>query len=242
VAVDLYAGSLTRYYLGNWENVGQAWARQNGIPYQVVRPDAAPGGEEGESEGPDPEDVRTAICEWRGIMSSGLGENLNVPLDWDEDPASPYFTDRPHWDGYAGLLLLAAHEERPELDPPKVVGSDWRDDLAYAAALEEDFNNTEYLHVLAPELWLPCEFPFTFKFMDLTGHEMYIGSLPRLLEQLEMLNERTYRGDVEARLKWRSAAPQPGGPFAAAACYGLSVFLDLAEQAIAHRLPLKLDY
>lgn len=240
VAVDLYAGPLTRYYLGDWENVGQAWARANGVPYQVVRPE---GDQDTEGKAQlDPEAIRTAICEWRGIMSTGLAENLGAPLDWDENPASPYFTDRPHWDGYAGLLLLAAHEERPELDPPKVVASEWRENSAYAAVVKEDFANTEYLHVLSPELWLPNDFPFTFRFMDLTGHEMNIGSLPRLLEQLELLNERTYKGDPEARLAWRSTPPQPGGPFSAAACYGLSVFLDLAEQAIAHRLPLKLDY
>jgi hypothetical protein len=239
MAVDLYVGPLSRYYLGDWENVGQAWARQNGVPYKIVRP-----GDEDPDAGTalDPDTIRTAVCDWRDVIAEGLGENLTTPLDWEENPRAPYYTDRPHWDGYAGLLLLAAHEERPELDPPATITPQWRQDPAYKDVLEADFSNTEYLHVLAPELWLPLDFGFTFRFVDLTGHELFIGSAPRLLAQLRLLNERTYKGDAAARQAWRAIAPEPGGPFAVAACFGLAVFLDVVEQAIAHRLPLKLDY
>lgn len=240
MAVDLYVGPLTRYYLGDWENVGQRWAREHGVPYKVVRPSD----EEGESEARllDPNILRGAICDWREVLIEGLGDHLNEPLEWEESPGAPYFTDRPHWDGYAGLLLLAAHEENPEIDPPETVSPAWAEDEALKISKREGYTATEYLHILAPELWLPTAFTFTFRCMDLTGRELTIGSSQRLLEQLRVLNDRTYKGEPEERLEWRKSPPEPGGAFQAAACYGLSVFIDLAEQAIAHRLPIKLDY
>lgn len=239
MAVDLYVGTLTRYYLGDWENVGQRWARENGIPYKVVRP-----GDLAEEQQliTDPEVVRSAIYDWREVMTEGLGEFLNEPLEWDESIEAPYFTDRPHWDGYAGLLLLAAHEENPEFDPPQNISAKWAEEPALRKSKSAEFAGTEYLHLLSSEMWLPTRFPFTFLFKDLTGHELYIGSAPRLLEELHVLNERTFKGTEDDRVKWRLDVPEPGGSFEVAAKFGLAVFIELAERAIENRLPLKLDY
>jgi len=44
MGLDVFVGSLTRYYMGNWETVIQQAGRQNNIPVQVVRPKAAPQG------------------------------------------------------------------------------------------------------------------------------------------------------------------------------------------------------
>jgi hypothetical protein len=38
---------------------------------------------------------------------------------------APCFTDKPGWDGDGGALLLAAHDEHPELPPPAQVSADW---------------------------------------------------------------------------------------------------------------------
>lgn len=238
MAVDVYVGALSRYYSGRWENVAERWAREHQLAYKVVRPGE---GLEG-AEGADPETIRAAVVDWREVMVEGLGQHLNEPLDWEESAEAPYFTDRPHWDGYAGLLLLAALEENPDVDPPESVPAEWAQHEALLRSRAQDYGETEYLHVLAPELWLPCEFPFSFQFIDLAGHTLYIGSTPRLLEQLRALNERTFKGTEEQRLEWRSKCPKPGAPFADAARFGLAVFMDLAEQSIAHRLPIKLDY
>ena len=38
MAVDLYVGTLTRYYTRQWENVVQKMAREQGLKYQLVTP------------------------------------------------------------------------------------------------------------------------------------------------------------------------------------------------------------
>jgi hypothetical protein len=38
---------------------------------------------------------------------------------------APCLTDKPGWDSYGGALLLAAHDEHPELPPPARVSADW---------------------------------------------------------------------------------------------------------------------
>jgi len=86
-------------------------------------------------DGQDAEEViRAAVLRWRERLSRWLGDRLAGPLDWDESAPAPCFTDKPGWDGYGGTLLLAAHDEHPELPPPVRVSADWPDDPAYQAA------------------------------------------------------------------------------------------------------------
>jgi len=241
MALDLYAGPLTRYYLGDWENIGERFAREHGLEYITVNPSAEEA-HASEDVVTDPDVIRSAIYDWREVMTEGLAENLESPLEWDESRDAPHFTDRPQWEGYAGLQLLAALEENAEINPPDVLAEDWEQNPALQASRADDFTQTEYLHLLSAELWLPTPFPFTFRFMELTGNELCIGSAPTMLRELQLLNERTFKGDAEERKYWREDTPEFGEPFEIAARFGLAVFMDLAEQAIAHRLPLKLDY
>ncbi len=239
MSLDLYAGPLFRYYLGDWENVAQRYAREHGLQYISVDPE----GETAEPDGKlEPDTVRAAVNDWREVMTEGLGTNISEPLDWDESSEAPHFTDRPHWNGYAALMLLAAHEEHPEIDPPVTVPDEWREDDAYVQSTVRDFSTTEYIQILAAELWLPTRFEFTFKFIDLTGRHICIGSAPEMLGQLKILNERTYKGQEWDLKSWREELPKPEGPFDVAARYGMSVFMDLTQRAIDNRLPLRLDY
>ena len=64
---------------------------------------------------PAEEVIRSAVLRWRDGLSRWLGDRLDGPLDWDESGPAPCFTDKPGWDGYGGTLLLAAHDEHPEL-------------------------------------------------------------------------------------------------------------------------------
>lgn len=61
-----------------------------------------------ENDQASPEDVRAAVEAWRGAMA----QSLNVPSLGNEDPNAPYFTDKPAWDGFGGLLLWAAYDDQ----------------------------------------------------------------------------------------------------------------------------------
>jgi hypothetical protein len=212
VGLDVYVGSLTRYYVEGSADVVDRIARHQGLPV---------------TDGLGAEEViRAAVVRWRDGLTRWLGDRLPGPLDWDESGPAPCFTDKPGWDGYGGALLLAAHDEHPELPPPAVVSADWPDDPAYQAASAPGAGS-RYAQLLTPDLWLPCRFDFTVRTRDLTGEEVELGSSVALLDQLRLLSARHHLD---------------GDPLSAAASSGLSVLLQLAERSVAHRVPMMLDF
>ncbi|HSK36099.1 MAG TPA: hypothetical protein VLA80_05140 [Actinomycetota bacterium] len=221
MGLDVYVGSLTRYYVEGSADVVDRVARRQGLPA---------------GDGQDAEEViRMAVVRWRDRLSHWLGDRLAAPLDWDESGPAPCFTDKPGWDGYGGALLLAAHDEHPELPAPARVSADWPDDPAYQAASAPGAGS-RYHQLLTPELWLPCRFDFTVRTQDLTGEEVELGSSEALLGQLELLSAR-YRLD--------SRPPElaaDGRSLSAAAGNGLAVLRRLAERSIVNRVPMKLDF
>jgi hypothetical protein len=221
VGLDVYVGSLTRYYLESSADVVERIARHQGLAV---------------SDGQDAEEViRAAVVGWRDGLSRWLGDRLDGPLDWDESSPAPCFTDKPGWDGYGGTLLLAAHDEHPELPAPAKVSADWPDDPAYQAASAPGAGS-RYHQLLTPELWLPCRFAFTIRTQDITGEEVELGSSVALLDQLELLSTR-YRLDGQP-----PDLAADGHSLSAAAGNGLAVLLRLAERSVINRVPMKLDF
>ena len=39
MGLDIYAGTLTRYYSHNWKTVVQQWAEENGYAFNRITPD-----------------------------------------------------------------------------------------------------------------------------------------------------------------------------------------------------------
>ena len=221
MGLDVYVGSLTRYYAESSADVVERIARHQGMEV---------------SAGQDAEEViRAAVVGWRDGLSRWLGDRLDGPLDWDESGPAPCFTDKPGWDGYGGTLLPAAHEEHPELPPPARVSADWPDDPAYQAASAPGAGS-RYHQLLTPELWLPCRFAFTVRTQDITGEEVELGSSVALLDQLELLSTR-YRLDGQP-----PGEPADGHALSAAAGNGLTVLRRLAEWSVVNRVPMKLDF
>ena len=221
MGLDVYVGSLTRYYVAGPADVVERIARHPDLPV---------------TDGLEAEEViRAAVGRWREGLSRWLGDRLAGPLDWDESAPAPCFTDKPGWDGYGGTLLLAAHDEHPELPPPARVSADWPDDPAYQAASAPGAGS-RYHQLLTPELWLPCRFAFTVRTQGLTGEEVELGSSVALLDQLELLSSR-YRLDGQP-----PDATADGHALSAAAGNGLTVLRRLAERSVVNRVPMKLDF
>jgi hypothetical protein len=222
VGLDVYVGPLARYYAEGPTDVVERIARQQGVPF---------------ADDQLAEDVvRVAVLSWRDGLGRWLGDRLAEPLDWDESGQAPCFTDKPSWDGYGGTLLLAAHDEHPELAVPATVSADWPDDPAYQASSATGAGS-RYDQLLTPELWLPCPFGFVVRTQDVTGEEVQIGSSVALLDQLELLRARYGLNDGHGG--------GPGGAdhrLAPTAAAGLAVLLRLAERSVRHRLPMRLDF
>jgi hypothetical protein len=221
MSLDVYVGSLTRYYTEGPIAVVERLARQQRIPYAIIHGngvDQCPGLDQV---------VRRAVLAWRDHLALGLGDRLATRLDWDESLDSPCFSEKPGWDSYGATLLLAAHEQHPELPLPAAVTPDWPDNPAYLAATAEG-SGGRYDQLLIPELWLPHPLGFTFRSQDVTGQDVEIGSSVDLLAQLHTLGE--------------AHPPNGDRPIAVAAHEGLRVLIQMTEHSVRHRLPMKLDF
>jgi hypothetical protein len=101
MGLDVYVGSLTRYYAGQWETIVQQAGRQIGFDVQVVRTQPEAG-----AAITDPDEIRTGILRWRTALGQALAKaGLDgLDLNWREDLASPVL----HGQARLGLLWGAA--------------------------------------------------------------------------------------------------------------------------------------
>jgi hypothetical protein len=236
MGLDIYVGSFTRYYSGDWETVVARAAREQGIGFKIIRTNPDP-----PEKVTDPVAIGEAIEGWRMSLEAGLRDHLANGLAWNEGAEADYFTDKPDWVGYSGVVLLAAHTVFPEHPLPARATADFHQDAAYKKLAEQEFR-CRFSQVFEVEIWLPCAFPFTFKGADASGNEMRFGSSVTLLEQLKRLNDECYRAEAETLAKWKYDGAGPQDTFEQAARFGLAMFLYHAKLSVEHRLPMKLDY
>ena len=63
MGLDIYAGTLTRYYSHSWKTVVQQWAEENGYAFNRITPDGEAADNEEEMS---PAEIQTAVENWRG--------------------------------------------------------------------------------------------------------------------------------------------------------------------------------
>lgn len=242
MGLDVYVGSLTRYTFGGWLTIVQQAGLASGMEVQIVRSEPDP-----DDLVTDPDEIHDAVLEWRSRLGAGLG----VPTDWVEEVDSPYWTDKPDWDGYGAVVLAASYDERPDLRPSssgllrrRTHEEDprrFQESPAYRAAAQSPARYPSLLS--GAEWWLPVDADGVWEAPRLTGEPTRMASVHTLAAELATLTDRTdvlagrRRDDVLAL-----GSPEPGSPFDQVAAFGLAVFLGLAEQAVVAQQPLLLDY
>jgi hypothetical protein len=253
VGLDIYVGPLSRYYSGQWKTIVQQTGEAEGIEVRIVRPRGA--------ELPPPDVAQEGVLAWRSALVAVAGGKLPA-LDWDEDLTGNYWTDKPDWNAYNGLALVALVDEFPEIAPPARVvdlnsksnpfrrrfdgvywarAPGWIDRLKGRPA--PPLQEPRYPHLLLPELWLPVPFGDPFGVDDPTGKRMMVGSVETLTYELRMLNDRTLRADPAVLSRARQSGPASVlANLQAHALFGLAVLLDATESAARMRQPIKLDY
>jgi len=234
MGLDLYVGTMTRYLSGDWKTVVQQWAESTGTPIQMVRANQP------RDAIRDPQQIRPVVTAWRGQLTKALGASIAAPLEWGEEDDRPYFTDKPDWDGYWSLLLLAAYDDRSKPRPERLPERPENDRILNDARKK----SARYGQILSPMIWLPDDFDFAFTGEHLTGQKVTYGSAPRLLAALRQLNERTLKGTPEDFDRWRFEGPtdEKPRPLNRVARFALAVFTQLTEKAVGERLPMIVDY
>lgn len=234
MSLDVYVGSLTRYFLRDWETEAQRWVREEGLSDQLVPPP-----EPGPAQ--DPAQVHELIEGWRDALAQELDSKLSAPLSWDERPDAPYFTRRPGWAAYGQLLVWAAYDELAGKPPPQDTLPPWEQDPVYLRAATSSIRYTQILR--GAVWWLPVDFPWMFVADDPGGHERGIGSSVVLLRELELLNQRTFKlsGDALAEAG-KIGVPRAGMPPEQAARFALAMCMELARKSVENRLLYILDF
>lgn len=234
MALDVYVGSLTRYYAGGWENLGEGSARERGAPIsgRWAKPSRDPKSEER---------IRARVIGWRTALAQALRDRLAGPLEWDETEGAPWYTHCLGWDGFGSLVLWAAYAEHPILRLPETLPEDWDHDVALMRSTAEGFRSRFSHLVRNVEMWLPVAFEITFEGEDVEGRRGVTGSVTTLRRQLADLNAATWKastGDVAA---WGRARPE-AAPLESRARYAFSILSELSQRAHDERLPMKLDH
>jgi len=234
MALDVYVGSLTRYYAGDWENLAETTARKRGAPHRV-------GSAKPTDAARSQDRIRPKVIAWRTMLAQALGERIDAPLDWDETEAAPWFTHRPGWDGFGSLVLWAAYAENPTLRMPAVLPEDWDDDVALARSTADGVRS-RYSHLVRNvEMWLPVAFEITFEGEDVGGRRLVMGSVTTLRRQLADLNAATWKASAAEVKAWGEVRPDQDS-VEACARHAFAILSELAQRAHAERLPMKLDH
>jgi hypothetical protein len=259
MGLDLYAGPLTRYHAGLWKTIVQQMGEAQGVPVHVIRLG-------GPAKTATPEATHEAVIAWQRALREATGI---ASLDWPESPSLPYFTDKPDWDGYWAVVLLAAADQFPDIAAPDEIGRRSRigdpakhplirrADAVYLAKRNGGLvarlfrRNPEPLPVerrypqilMRPELWLPVEFDLMVRSTDIAGSRSWMGSSPRFLQELEVLNSRTLQASDTTLAAWaKEGPPENDLSLERMARFGLALFMQAARYSVEHRVPLKLDY
>ena len=178
MGLDIYAGTLTRYYAHNWKTVVQQWAEKNGWGFQRVTPE---GDAIAQEEELTPTEIQKAIEHWRdGILEALVTEGQPPFPAWTEDNETPYYTDKPDWDAFEALLLFGACRIYDMPVPEQFPKHGQFEQFEAAGRMQADENMNWSLFTGAV-WWLPLEECFVFRAPLPTGDEAVLGTAGTLL-------------------------------------------------------------
>ncbi|MCI8360821.1 MAG: hypothetical protein HFE86_05755 [Clostridiales bacterium] len=259
MGLDIYAGTLTRYYAHNWKTAAQQWAEENGFAFHRI----APGREDpSEEEELSPAEIQKAVEDWREQILAAVSQPGKAPYTpWPEDNESPYFTDKPDWDALGAMLLTAAcHTYREPIPSSVPKGWDFMEH-PLIRRLSEDGERVWSLFRGAV-CWIPLPDGFLFQGPLPTGGQTVIATTAALHMELDQLNAMAWQADEAAILGWSKTegypvegSVGPDGVFTKAdipeqsqydteslAKFAFSIFYQAVQFSEEGQTPILLDY
>ena len=199
MGLDIYAGSLTRYYLRDWDTITQQLSEEAG--YKCVTLDGNGNEIKPKTDEEEVKEIREAVCEWRDHIAAGIDPSLPAPF-WDENERSAYFTDNPGWEAFGALMLLHACS-LSDSPFPEYVDSSWG---AYEEPVVKNAMQQKNVSSLLAEvsLWVPIPQNVLFIASLPTGEESTLSTVSMLRQELEELNRKMWQADEATILSWRN--------------------------------------
>ena len=206
MGLDIYAGTLTRYYSHNWKTVVQQWAEQNGYTFNRITPNGEPVDNEEELS---PSEVQAAVENWRDQVLAAISQPDQPPYTpWPEDNEKPYYTDKPDWDAFGAMLLVAACHTYDE-PVPLTVEKDW--DFGEHPLITRLGSDEERVWSLfhGATWWIPLSDPIMFHGPVPNGNTAVFSTVGALRKELERLNELAWQADEDTILSWSETEGYP---------------------------------
>lgn len=228
--VELFVGTMTRYYSEQWQNA--ATRQGNRSPF---------GGKDSKQAVNDPVELQGIIAEWLEQATDKLKDHLKEPLSWQEGMLAPHHVGELGVAGYGGLILLTAYTNNAHLPRPVRSMKTWEADPAIQASLKAEKKDALW-EIVNCGIWFPTQFAFGIGMKDPSGSPLKAGSIELLWRGLEYLNEANWGATSHDIAQWRTRPPAETDSFEAQVQYGFAVFHDLCKLAREQRLPMKLHY
>ena len=205
MGLDVYSGTLTRYYARNWKTSVQQWGEKYGYEVNIIRPNEAE-----EQETVSPEEICKGVTRWRDLLIERLGSNLGRKPLWNEDnDVTPYYTDKPDWNAVQALMLyVICYVNGQEVPATISKHYDLFKDKIYDTFVEE---HPGISVIEGDGWWLPFDDDLMFRYYLPTGQEQNFASVGKLREELEQINSIEWNADEETIVKWRDEEGYPDG-------------------------------
>lgn len=185
MAVDLYTGPLTRYYLGLWENQAQAFCRENGKEYHVISPMGLDQLEEEPAS--SPQETAEAIKIWMHTLSQSFG----CQISWEEGESIPYYSTQ--FSECSEVQALSCYNfilETSVLDDfPKTL------DISKDPVVKQAEKDGIFLFFNTVEFYFPTSLPGSgiFQIELPNEREVICSSTQKLLEELEGVAQKIWK-------------------------------------------------
>lgn len=206
MGLDIYAGTLTRYYAGNWKSVVQQMAEANGYSFSRITPN---GDKIDEGDAMSPEEIRKQVEDWRDWILQAIKPEDHEPYEpWQEDNEKPYYTDKPDWDAFGALLLYTACAVYGEKLPP-TVSKNW-DFQEHPVIKRICSDEDKHWSLFADAIWwLPLDESFYFTAPRPTNDTAVIATVGGLKKELDRINELGWNADEDDILSWTETEGYP---------------------------------
>ena len=201
MGLDIYAGTLIRYYARNWKTVSQQFAEANGIDFQTIRPQ-----QNSENE-LSLQEIQELVTQWQNAIVKGLKLNP-VPL-WNEDyEVTPYYTDKPDWDALNALLLYIASKYSNKEVPSTII----KNFDIYKHPIVSEFLETKDFQLSLFDgngWWLPIKRNIMFNYVLPNSEKSILATSSLLLEELKVYNSFEWNADRNTIISWRKTEGYP---------------------------------
>lgn len=199
MGLDIYSGTLTRYYSRNWKTIVQQIAEANG--QKCIMTNGCGNEIKSIEDSDEIAQIRETVTKWADGVAANITPPIPTPL-WDETVECDYYTDKPDWEAFGALVMLQAYISLNRR-LPEYIESRWgafKDPVVKEAASKK-IANTLLSEVF---IWLPIHNKTIFTTAYPTGDEGSISTVSLLKQELEELNQQLWQADEATILSWRN--------------------------------------